>query len=178
MGLLPPICSVYWVKVFDDYETEIMLLGFTKCFSLTSLKVCTAIMLMNTSLWVGSPQWWECNNQSLVLCPHILTTITSPSPPLYPSSPQNHHTPNNDHYPHLLPPIILSLHPQALNRGMYTSSSDVWSFGILLWEVFSGGSVPYPGLSNTDARDRVSAYCSFENICITLWKSFIPFFID
>lgn len=45
--------------------------------------------------------------------------------------------------------------PEALNYGKYTSQSDVWSYGILLWEMFSCGSVPYPGLSNNEARDRV-----------------------
>ena len=42
---------------------------------------------------------------------------------------------------------------------MYTSASDVWSFGILLWEVFSGGAIPYTEMSNTDAKDHVSAHC-------------------
>ena len=45
---------------------------------------------------------------------------------------------------------------QALNYGKYTTSSDVWSFGILLWEAFSCGSAPYPGMSNHDARSQVS----------------------
>ncbi|KAL5469271.1 hypothetical protein EMCRGX_G030502 [Ephydatia muelleri] len=45
--------------------------------------------------------------------------------------------------------------PEALNRGMYTSASDVWSYGILLWEVFSGGAIPFAGMSNTDAKDHI-----------------------
>lgn len=35
--------------------------------------------------------------------------------------------------------------PEAI-RGTYTSKSDVWSFGILMWEVFSKGMNPYPDL--------------------------------
>ena len=31
--------------------------------------------------------------------------------------------------------------PEALNYGRYHSESDAWSFGILLWETFSLGSV-------------------------------------
>lgn len=35
--------------------------------------------------------------------------------------------------------------PEAI-KGTYTSKSDVWSFGILMWEVFSKGMNPYPDL--------------------------------
>ncbi|CAL1264549.1 unnamed protein product [Larinioides sclopetarius] len=45
--------------------------------------------------------------------------------------------------------------PEALNYGTYTSLSDVWSFGILMWEVYSLGSIPYFGLSNNKATEAV-----------------------
>ena len=38
--------------------------------------------------------------------------------------------------------------PEALNYFQYTTLSDIWSFGVLLWETFSYGNTPYPGLSN------------------------------
>ncbi|XP_061671174.1 tyrosine-protein kinase Fes/Fps isoform X2 [Syngnathoides biaculeatus] len=38
--------------------------------------------------------------------------------------------------------------PEALNYGRYTTESDVWSFGVLLWEVFSMGMIPYTSMSN------------------------------
>ena len=39
--------------------------------------------------------------------------------------------------------------------GTYTSSCDVWSYGILMWEIFSLGSTPYSGLPNNQAREKV-----------------------
>ncbi|UYV69020.1 FHDC1 [Cordylochernes scorpioides] len=43
--------------------------------------------------------------------------------------------------------------PEALSFGQYTSRSDVWSFGVVLWEIFSLGSAPYLGISNAQVRD-------------------------
>ncbi|CAH1399691.1 unnamed protein product [Nezara viridula] len=45
--------------------------------------------------------------------------------------------------------------PEALNFGKYTSLCDVWSYGVLCWEIFSKGGTPYPGLSNTKAREKI-----------------------
>ncbi|XP_078259171.1 receptor-type tyrosine-protein kinase FLT3-like [Rhinoraja longicauda] len=36
--------------------------------------------------------------------------------------------------------------PESLFEGSYTIYSDVWSYGILLWEIFSLGVNPYPGI--------------------------------
>ncbi|XP_029104562.1 receptor-type tyrosine-protein kinase FLT3 isoform X2 [Scleropages formosus] len=36
--------------------------------------------------------------------------------------------------------------PESLFQGVYTMQSDVWSYGILLWEIFSLGVTPYPGI--------------------------------
>ncbi|XP_074244009.1 receptor-type tyrosine-protein kinase FLT3 isoform X3 [Saimiri boliviensis] len=36
--------------------------------------------------------------------------------------------------------------PESLFEGIYTIKSDVWSYGILLWEIFSLGVNPYPGI--------------------------------
>lgn len=45
--------------------------------------------------------------------------------------------------------------PEALNYGQYTTKSDVWSFGILLWESFSMGMAPYTSMTNQQARDEM-----------------------
>ncbi|XP_041054721.1 mast/stem cell growth factor receptor Kit-like isoform X2 [Carcharodon carcharias] len=36
--------------------------------------------------------------------------------------------------------------PESIFDCVYTFESDVWSYGILLWEIFSLGSSPYPGI--------------------------------
>jgi serine/threonine protein kinase len=45
--------------------------------------------------------------------------------------------------------------PEALQFAKFTSKSDVWSFGVVLWEMYEFGKVPYQGMSNRDAMQFV-----------------------
>lgn len=47
--------------------------------------------------------------------------------------------------------------PEVLEYGIFTTMSDVWSFGVVLWELFSRGKIPYPGLSNKQTVEEVLA---------------------
>ncbi|XP_056638936.1 insulin receptor-like isoform X1 [Diorhabda sublineata] len=38
--------------------------------------------------------------------------------------------------------------PESLADGVFTTDSDVWSYGIVLWEIATLGEQPYQGLSN------------------------------
>ena len=42
--------------------------------------------------------------------------------------------------------------PESLRDAVYSARSDVWSLGVLLWEMFSLGMVPYPEIPNIDLQ--------------------------
>ena len=70
---------------------------------------------------------------------------------------------------------------ESLVSGVYTSASDVWSFGVTLWEIFSHGKTPFGNLSNQvitlqvlgGARLPKPAYCSkvVHNIMKKCWAA-------
>uniref|UniRef100_A0A8C9DFE1 Tyrosine-protein kinase receptor n=1 Tax=Prolemur simus TaxID=1328070 RepID=A0A8C9DFE1_PROSS len=47
--------------------------------------------------------------------------------------------------------------PEAFMEGIFTSKTDTWSFGVLLWEIFSLGYMPYPSKSNQEVLEFVTS---------------------
>ncbi|CAD5111924.1 DgyrCDS1185 [Dimorphilus gyrociliatus] len=47
--------------------------------------------------------------------------------------------------------------PEAIAFGKFTIKSDVWSFGIVLIEIFTHGAYPYPGISNNGILNQIEA---------------------
>ncbi|XP_065200377.1 leukocyte tyrosine kinase receptor-like isoform X2 [Planococcus citri] len=46
--------------------------------------------------------------------------------------------------------------PEAFLDGIFSSKTDVWSFGVLLWEVMSLGYMPYTGIRNREVMMSVA----------------------
>lgn len=45
--------------------------------------------------------------------------------------------------------------PEVISNKLYTKESDVWSFGIVMWEIYTCGDTPYEGLSNRKVEEML-----------------------
>lgn len=46
---------------------------------------------------------------------------------------------------------------EAIRDNLYSSKSDVWAFGIVLWEIGTLGGFPYPTVSNEHLKDYLAS---------------------
>ncbi|XP_071334296.1 tyrosine-protein kinase Mer isoform X2 [Trachinotus anak] len=46
---------------------------------------------------------------------------------------------------------------ESLSESVYTTKSDVWSFGVTMWEIVSRGRTPYPGVHNHELLDLLQS---------------------
>lgn len=46
--------------------------------------------------------------------------------------------------------------PEVFHFNKYSSKSDVWSFGVLMWEVFTEGKMPFENKSNLQVVESIS----------------------
>lgn len=47
--------------------------------------------------------------------------------------------------------------PESIQNGSSHKASDIWSYGVCLWEIFSRGATPYAGLTNEEVVRQVTA---------------------
>uniref|UniRef100_A0A3P9KAZ8 Tyrosine-protein kinase n=1 Tax=Oryzias latipes TaxID=8090 RepID=A0A3P9KAZ8_ORYLA len=45
--------------------------------------------------------------------------------------------------------------PEAINYGSFTIKSDMWSFGVLLYEIITFGKIPYPGMTKGEVVSSI-----------------------
>ncbi|RWS12104.1 hepatocyte growth factor receptor-like protein, partial [Dinothrombium tinctorium] len=55
---------------------------------------------------------------------------------------------SSDHMKTKLP--VKWMAPESLEKGTYNTKTDVWSYGVLLWELMTRGVTPYPEVDNWD----------------------------
>lgn len=76
-------------------------------------------------------------------------------------------------YPHFLPgqrgkSLVLWSAPEAIQYHHFSPASDVWSFGIVMWEVMSYGERPYWDMSHQDVSPPLRAR---RRRCCGWWRA-------
>ena len=59
--------------------------------------------------------------------------------------------------------------PEAIAYRKFTSASDVWSYGIVMWEVISYGERPYWEMSNQDVSYKHKHHVSVAVLFSTIY---------
>ena len=80
----------------------------------------------------------------------------------------------------LLPSPSLRTALEALTQAKFSTASDIWSYGVTLWEIYSLGRTPWEGLTPIEIRDTLEGgdrlgrpeRCptAIYNIMLTCWE--------
>ena len=45
--------------------------------------------------------------------------------------------------------------PESLEKGTYNTKTDVWSYGVVVWELLTRGVTPYPDVDNWEKLNLI-----------------------
>ena len=54
------------------------------------------------------------------------------------------------------------LAPECLNEGKYNTVTDVWAYGVVVWEIFAYGRQPYTELTDVEAYNCIKSLQRLE----------------
>ena len=60
--------------------------------------------------------------------------------------------------------------PEGLAFNKFTTKSDVWAFGILLWEIVTLGDTPYKNLSVEEVGSIMLIHSKYFPSCLEQWS--------
>lgn len=73
--------------------------------------------------------------------------------------------------------------PESLYDNIFSVKSDIWSFGVLIWEIVTLGSTPYPGLAAAEVRIRKGRFLlsflkeqtktGYQNLFATTFRNYL-----
>ena len=53
---------------------------------------------------------------------------------------------------------VLWMSPESVFQGRCTTYSDIWSYGVLLWEIVTWGERPYSGVATEKLLDMIKVF--------------------
>ena len=83
-----------------------------------------------------------------------------------------------ENYKQLMPIKWMAI--ESLEKGIYDTKTDVWSYGVLVWELMTRGIIPYPNLQSFEVLPNLKSghrlpkpnYCP-ESVYTILWQCWL-----